>query len=398
MRFYSLTVILLICLHILNAQSSVVSSNAQPSEVPRYQFYGGYSYLSNSFNGIPGAQRGLAGWDASLAFPAWRGLRFKVDVSHYSGTNSGAQQSALSIMGGGQYERTFHRERLFAEALFGDVGLNRYWGPNGSPGETASFSTLLGGGVDTLINSHVALRVQGDWRHTNFALIQSTSWTVPYRLPGQPQNFGSFSAGMVWTPELNSSHHEPSEYPVQSELTSEYLGSFGHYHVFAVSWWSYLHAVGVEYDRHSWGKLLGSRVDYAAEFLPAVLLSQPSKTDVWGNPLTAAHETVPGIGLSPIGVRMMWRDGKAWKPFYLIKAGEILYSQKVLSQYASYFVFSLQQDVGIQFRLNDRWDVRTGVGDFHFSNAFIVPSNPGIDEMTYSVAITRQLGKRLPSY
>jgi hypothetical protein len=397
MRFYSL-VILLICPLILNAQSSVFSPNAQPGEIPRYQIYGGYSYLSNSFNGVPGARSGLAGWDASLAFPAWRGLRFKVDVAHYSGTNSGAQQNALSIMGGFQYERTFHRERLFVESLFGDVGLNRYWGPNGSPGETASFSTLLGGGVDTPINSHVALRVQGDWRHTNFALTQSTT-LIPYRLPGEPQSFGSFSAGMVWMPKLGSpQNREPSEYPVPSELTFEDLNSFGHYHVFAVTWWSYLHVAGVEYDRHSWGKLLGSQVDYAAEFLPVVLLSQPSKTDIWGNPLTTAHETVPGVGLSPIGVRLMWREGRAWKPYYLIKAGGILYSQKVLSQYASYFVFSLQQSVGIQFRVNDRWDVRTGVGDFHFSNAFIVPSNPGIDEMTYSVALTRQFGKQPSSY
>ncbi len=390
MRFYSLTIVLLICPLTLNTQSS---------GVPRYQIYGSYSYLSNSFNGVPGTQHGLTGWDASVASPAWRGFRFKIDVSRYSGTNSGAQQRALSIMGGGQYERIFHRERLFAEALFGDVGLNRYWGPNGSPGETASFSTLVGGGIDTPINPHFALRVQGDFRYTNFALVQSTTNPVPYRIQGLPQGFGSFSTGLVWTPGLSKPRdpeHEGSEYPVESELTYEDLNSFGHFHIFAITWWSYLHVAGVEYDRHSWGNFIGARVDYVAEFLPVVILNQPSKTDVWGNPLTTAHENVPGIGFSPIGLRMIWRDGKAWKPYYVIKPGAMVFTQKVLSQYASYQVFSLQQSIGIQFRVHDRWDIRTGLGDLHFSNAFMVPSNPGIDEMTYNLALTYQLRKRPP--
>jgi long-subunit fatty acid transport protein len=54
--------------------------------------------------------------------------------------------------------------------------------------------------------------------------------------------------------------------------------------------------------------------------------------------------------------------------------------------------------VGVQFRLNDRWDLRTGVADFHFSDAFMVPSNPGIDEMAYSGALTFHLGKRTGSF
>jgi long-subunit fatty acid transport protein len=58
--------------------------------------------------------------------------------------------------------------------------------------------------------------------------------------------------------------------------------------------------------------------------------------------------------------------------------------------------FSLQQTVGIQFRLTDRFDLRTGFDDFHFSDAFIVPSNPGIDEMAYSAGLTWHVGRRTP--
>ena len=135
---------------------------------------------------------------------SWHRLRVEIDVSRYSGTNLGAQQHALSIMGGGRYKRTFHRERLFVEALFGDVGMNRDWGPNAQPGESTSFTTLLGGGLDTPLSKHFALRIQGDYRNENLALIQATS-LAPYRVPGLPQNFGSISTGLVWAPRLGRS-------------------------------------------------------------------------------------------------------------------------------------------------------------------------------------------------
>lgn len=48
----------------------------------------------------------------------------------------------------------------------------------------------------------------------------------------------------------------------------------------------------------------------------------------------------------------------------------------------------------MQFRLHDRWDFRAGVSDFHFSDGFMVPGNPGIDEMAYTGALCYHLGKR----
>ncbi len=181
--------------------------------------------------------------------------------------------------------------------------------------------------------------------------------------------------------------------PVESELIAEGLGSFGHFHVFAYSWWSYLYVGGVEYDRHSWDKFLGARRDYVAEILPVAILRQPAKTDVFGDPLTTAHKTVVGVGISPVGMRLIWRDGKNWKPYYTIKGGVIVFTQKSISEHASYQNFSLQQSVGMQVKVTPRVDFRVGISDFHFSNAFMVPSNPGIDEMSYSGGICYHLGK-----
>ncbi len=123
-----------------------------------------------------------------------------------------------------------------------------------------------------------------------------------------------------------------------------------------------------------------------------LVLHQPSKTDVWGNPRGKEQETVPGLGISPIGVRLLWRDGKRFKPYYIAKGGMTGYTQKTFSQNASYENFSLQQTVGMQFRVNDRWDFRPGFEVFHQSNGFVVSSNPGLDSMMFNAGLSYHLG------
>ena len=176
-----------------------------------------------------------------------------------------------------------------------------------------------------------------------------------------------------------------------SELGVTGLGSFGHYHIFANSWWSYLDMTQVEYDRHAWGYKLGARMDYSASFAPMVLLWQPSKTDVWGNPLSKSHELVYGIGLAPIGLRMTWRSRKNVKPYLLVRGGGLMFDKKAVSQYASYYNWSLEFGLGAQFRVTPSLDARIGFSDYHFSDAFMVPSNPGLDSMTYTCGLMYHL-------
>lgn len=377
-----------------------VALTAQVEPSAPYQIFGGFTSLSNSFNGVPGARQPLLGWEAAVAFPAWHHLRLKFDSSAFDGTNLGAPQHAYSFRVGGEYEHYAGKERLFAEALFGEVGLNQNWGANGSPGGTASFSTLFGGGADTPVGKHLAIRFEGGYEYTNFALYQSLSYKLPYRIPGLPSNFGRFSTGLVWTPHLKSAsggvdggnRHERR--PVESELIYEDIGSFGHFHIFAKSWWSNLHLAGVEYDRNSWGKFIGARVDYAADILPVAILTQPSKTDEWGTPLTADREHVAGLEISPIGLRMMWRDGERIKPYFLMKGGIIGFTKKALTEHASYEDFTVQWSLGAQFKLTDRWDFRAGFLFIHFSNACVVPINPGLDSLTYNAGLSYHLSKQ----
>jgi hypothetical protein len=186
----------------------------------------------------------------------------------------------------------------------------------------------------------------------------------------------------------------PSKAPVESELIVEGLASYGHYRIFASGSDCKLYTAGVEYDRHSWGSFLKARVDYVAEFLPVVLLDAPVTQDIWGSPTSPNRHIVPGVGIAPIGFRMLWRDHKAIMPFLEAKGGILGFTQKVLSQEATYEDFSLQTTTGVKVNMNRRLDLRLGLfGDFHFSNGFIVPVDPGLDVMNANLGLVYHLGR-----
>jgi hypothetical protein len=191
--------------------------------------------------------------------------------------------------------------------------------------------------------------------------------------------------------ERDAAKKEGHPRPVESELTFEGQGSFGNYKIFAQGEDSKLFTSGVEYERHSWGCLLNAQVYYVAEFLPFVLLDQPANLNYYGIPRSTDKQFVPGIGITPIGFRMLWRDGKAIKPYLMAKGGFLVFSKKAESPNASYENISLRSEVGVQIRMTKRVDLRLGIGDYHFSNAFIVPSNPGLDVMSYMGGIAWHL-------
>jgi hypothetical protein len=185
---------------------------------------------------------------------------------------------------------------------------------------------------------------------------------------------------------------QPSKRPAQ-ELIVEGLMSYGNYKIFASGYDEKLFTAGVEYDRHSWGYFLKAQVDYVAEFLPFVLLDKPLHTDIYGNPVPqkekGIREYVPGMGISPIGFRLQWRSNKAIKPYMEAKGGMVGFTKKVPSTEATYENFSLQSAAGVQVKMTDRWGLRLGLfSDFHFSNDFIVPVDPGLDVMNANLGVS----------
>jgi hypothetical protein len=170
---------------------------AQTEAPARYQIFGGYSYLSNSLNGVTGSHHALNGFDGAIAFPPWHNLRFKIDTAAYFGTNLGSPQHPYFIQGGGQYTWRMRREAVFVDVLVGTGGANKTWAGAGALGQTASFVSLVGGGLDTRITPRIAFRVSGGYQYSYFAFDHPVT-LVPYRISGLPINFGRVSSGLVW--------------------------------------------------------------------------------------------------------------------------------------------------------------------------------------------------------
>lgn len=194
-------------------------------------------------------------------------------------------------------------------------------------------------------------------------------------------------------PPLRAQEPSPVRNAPEAELTVEGASSFGNIHLFAAGDDRRINPIGFEYDRHSWGGLLTARVDYVAELLPVVLLNEPAKYDIYGRALTNARQTQYGAGISPIGVRLLWRRHSAFKPYLIGKGGIVYFQNRVLSSQGSHLNFTAQFGAGVEQTLSPRFQLRLGVGDFHMSNGDIVAHNPGIDMMTVGAGLSYRFGQ-----
>lgn len=184
----------------------------------------------------------------------------------------------------------------------------------------------------------------------------------------------------------------PKKIPPQCEIAVEGGTSVGNIHVFAYADDRRINPFGVEYDLHCWGGLLGARVDYVAELLPVVLLNEPAIYGADSRALTTARRTHYGVGISPLGVRVLWRRNSSFKPYLIGKGGLLYFHDHVLSSQASKLNFSAQFGGGVQMALRSDMDLRMGYTDFHFSNGDISARNPGIDFMYLNAGLVFRFG------
>jgi hypothetical protein len=161
---------------------------------------------------------------------------------------------------------------------------------------------------------------------------------------------------------------------------------------------------GVEYDKHNPGtyasragrfwdappKLLHARLSYVFEVLPLDLIRQPIHTDYWGDAIAPGRKTNPGIAISPLGFRWIWRDGKALRPLWTVKLGEALFAEKALATNASYENFTVNSAIGFEARLSETTDLRLGYAYQHVSNAY-TNADPGLDTVGPSFGIVYHL-------
>lgn len=167
-----------------------------PTEANRakqYEVFGGYSFLSNSFNGHSSAtsHQPLNGLDISVAARAGRGVSLKADASGFYGTSLGSPQGPIFVLGGLQYLAPVGREAVFVEGMLGYGHLNQSaWG-GATPIQTSTFAWVAGGGVERELTPRTAFRLQGD--------LLSASFNIPDdQIHDLPHYFARLSAGFVW--------------------------------------------------------------------------------------------------------------------------------------------------------------------------------------------------------
>ena len=173
-----------------------------------------------------------------------------------------------------------------------------------------------------------------------------------------------------------------------SELSVTLMIPDGDYQLFSATTRCYAWTVGVEYERPM-GHMLRMRVDYAAEVIPVFILSQPERSDFWGNGKSPNQKPVPGLSILPIGFRFLLFEKSRIRPFAVGKLGGVVFNQKAFSPAASKYNFNIQAAAGLLYAVNKRYDFRLEPFEFfHISNGYMAASNPGMDELAVRVGVT----------
>lgn len=197
----------------------------------------------------------------------------------------------------------------------------------------------------------------------------------------------------IVAPLFARSQAAPGRLAADSELIIEGGSSLGNVRVFDFAEGRRINPFGIEYDRRLWNHILTARLDYVAELLPVVLVNEPASYTIDSIALTSARQTKFGVGIAPIGFRLLWRRNKELKPYFLAKGGFLYFPDRVLSQQATKLEFSAQFGVGVEQTLTPRLGLRVGFSDFHFSNGNIARKNPGIDFMYFSAGLCYRFGR-----
>ncbi len=133
--------------------------------VPKYEFFGGYSYLRSDFSQT---DHGYHGWNFAMTQNVNNWFAGVLDISGHYAQPNGFNANFHSFMYGVQLTaRHSGGVHPFAQAMLGAVrGSRAYLGLSESKVE---FGAAFGGGVDVRVNKRVSYRVvQADYLITPF--------------------------------------------------------------------------------------------------------------------------------------------------------------------------------------------------------------------------------------
>jgi hypothetical protein len=176
------------CAHEMSAQTDAHTKGGGAITI-----YGGYSYLSNSFNNHSTASEGsgMNGWTADATLPALRICDLKLEGLGFYNNNLGDPERAHFILAGPVVKHRVGKDILFAQGLVGYGRIDAKALSFGAEGaNTNTFAADLGGGFDLPIAPRVAWRLEG-------GVLRSAFSAQDNQISGLPRWFGRFSTGVV---------------------------------------------------------------------------------------------------------------------------------------------------------------------------------------------------------
>ena len=194
-QFFRLSTLLLSGL-LLPATLTAQNTHSEASDPGKYDLFGGYSLLSNSFNGHNSAtsHTPLNGWNAALSAPVSRvsrGFGIKADVSGYYGTSLFSPQHPIFVLGGAQYSKHFGKETGYVEGLVGIGHLNKNWWWARVRGKHEFIYRSRGRGLDTPIARNLSFRGGRE-------ILLDANFTIPNdEIHALPNYFARISTGLV---------------------------------------------------------------------------------------------------------------------------------------------------------------------------------------------------------
>lgn len=140
------------------------------------------------------------------------------------------------------------------------------------------------------------------------------------------------------------------------------------------------------------GRVIGSKkhfkLVYTVDVIPFVRLVQPREASLFatndgGVVVARSGPDATGAGLSPVGLKFLFRRRERVKPFFHTTAGFIYFDRPVPYDAARRFNFAFDFSGGVQIFSRRRSATTLGYKFHHFSNAGTADINPGVDSHVF---------------
>jgi len=121
---------------------------------------------------------------------------------------------------------------------------------------------------------------------------------------------------------------------------------------------------------------------YIADFVTVAIIKQPHQ--VYGKngkpkDLPNSEQTIPGVGISPIGLQLNLRRGCVLQPYINGTAGILYFTHDVPVSDSSNFNFTFAFGAGVEIWHRENQSFTLGYKYQHISNGYTAHHNPGVD-------------------